>query len=80
MPKWDITKLFVDLPVASVVLVLALAFLFYMHKMYQRQLDDRQKEIDRLAEENREYREMFLSFVRAAEKIPPQTSNQQETK
>ncbi len=74
MPKWNIAKLFVDLPIASVVLLLALAFLFYMHKMYQRQLDDRQKELDRLAEENREYREMFFSFVRTAGKTTPETS------
>ena len=63
--------MFVDLPVASVVLVLALAFLFYMHKMYQRHLDDRQKELNRLAAENREYREFLLPLIRAAmEKLP----------
>ncbi len=61
-----LTTLFIDLPVASVVLILALAFLFYMHKMYQRQLDDRQKELDRLAEDNREYQKMFVPFINAA--------------
>ena len=58
--------LFSELPITSAVLFLTLSFLFYMNKMYQRQLDDRQKEINRLAEENRYYREMFAPFVHAA--------------
>lgn len=51
-----------------VILILAILFLViygvrWMSKTHQRQLDDRQREIDRLAADNREYRERFLQFV-----------------
>jgi len=51
-----------------VILILAILFLViygarWMSKTHQRQLDDRQREIDRLAENNREYRERLLQFV-----------------
>ena len=80
MKGFTVTNLFIDLPVASVVLLLSLAFLFYMHKMYQRQLKDRQQELNRLAEENRQYREMFTPFVHAGLKKLSKISHNREAK
>ncbi len=37
---------------------------FWIWKLYNDRLKDRQKEIDKLAEENREYREMFLNLLK----------------
>jgi len=34
-----------------------------LYKLYFGRLDDRQKEIDRLAQDNREYRERFLAIT-----------------
>jgi len=36
---------------------------YVLYKMYLGRLDDRQNEIDRLAEDNREYRERFLAIT-----------------
>jgi hypothetical protein len=36
---------------------------YFIWKQYKGRLDDRQKEIDRLAQDNREYRERFLTFM-----------------
>jgi len=41
-------------------------------------LDDRQREIDRLAADNREYRERFLQFVDRTLRLPTAT-NQPKT-
>ena len=35
----------------------------WIFKMYQDRLDDRQNEINRMAEENREYREYFMKLI-----------------
>ena len=34
-----------------------------IHRQYQEQLQDRQNEIDRLAEDNRAYRDRFLALL-----------------
>ena len=36
---------------------------YVLYKMYLGRLDDRQKEIDRLAQDNREYRNRFLAIT-----------------
>lgn len=45
--------------------MLILVVLFYRGtiKSYHKRLDDRQKEIDRLAADNREYRERFVQLM-----------------
>ncbi len=35
-------------------------FHYWIYRIHQGRLDDRQREIDRLADDNREYRESFL--------------------
>ncbi len=35
----------------------------YIYSLYRGRLNDRQKEIDRIASENREYRERFLKLM-----------------
>lgn len=35
----------------------------YIYSLYKGRLNDRQKEIDRIAAENREYRERFLALM-----------------
>jgi F0F1-type ATP synthase membrane subunit b/b' len=37
--------------------------LFFFYRLYKARIDDKQKEIDRLAQENREYRERFLALL-----------------
>lgn len=41
--------------------------------LYKGRLDDRQKEIDRIAQENREYRERFLDLMDNAFSYSPPT-------
>ena len=36
---------------------------FYIFKLYKQVLKDRQKEIDRLAEENHQYRDRFIKLL-----------------
>ena len=62
---WAVIKDFIsDLGVTKGIFVI---FFFLSHhwifKMYNGRLNDRQKEIDRLAEDNREYRNRFLSLL-----------------
>ncbi len=54
-----------------VVFVLGLLFFLYRRfdKLYDRALDEKQKEIDRLTAENKSYREMFLSLLREGFKL-----------
>lgn len=47
---------------------------FYIFRMYNDRLKDRQDEINRLAEENRQYRDRFLKIIDA------KFSNQKEEK
>lgn len=61
-----------------VILLLAIVILViygvrWMNKNHQRQLNDRQREIDRLAADNREYRERFLQLVDRTLHIPTAT-------
>lgn len=62
---WTVIKeLISDLGITKGMFVI---FFFLSHiwifKMYNGRLNDRQKEIDRLAEDNREYRNRFLSLL-----------------
>lgn len=43
----------------------------WIYREYQGRLADRQKEIERLAEENREYRERFLQILDKHHKLKP---------
>lgn len=66
-----------------VILILAILFLViygvrWMSKTHRRQLDDRQREINRLAADNREYSERFLQFVDRTLRSPTAT-NQPKT-
>lgn len=36
---------------------------WYIHKLYKENLDNRQLQIDRLAEDNRQYRDRFLAIL-----------------
>ncbi|GAN32714.1 MAG: hypothetical protein DYG83_01595 [Candidatus Brocadia sp. AMX2] len=59
------------------------AFFFIMHLwiflLYKGRIKDRQKEIDRLAAENREYRERFLAFYdEKFNYIPPKSKHGKE--
>lgn len=66
------TEFFNNLSVTEGVLII-LVVLFYRGtiKSYHRQLDDRQKEIDRLALDNREYRDKFAQFVDRELRLQP---------
>lgn len=44
---------------------------YWVWKMYNGRLEDRQKEIDRLASDNREYRERFLAITDQAFNVGP---------
>ena len=64
MIKWNSVLSFVTDPAfSSGVWIVSLIFMAYMHKMYNRQLDDRQKELDRLAADNRQYRDNFAKLM-----------------
>jgi len=43
----------------------------WIYNLYRGRLNDRQKEIDRIAEENREYRERFLKLMDKAFSYSP---------
>ena len=43
--------------------VLVLLGCWWIYKLQKRLMDERQKEIDRLAQDNREYRERFLKIL-----------------
>lgn len=49
---------------AVLFLVTLIALYYWVERLHQGRLDDRQREIDRLAEDNREYRELFLRLWR----------------
>ena len=67
MKYWNMfASIFSDPALSSGVWVASLIFIVYMHKMYQRQLNDRQKEIDRLAEQNSEYRKFFSQLIKTS--------------
>lgn len=38
---------------------------WWIYKLYKGRLEDRQKEIDRLAEDNHEYREHFMKLLQS---------------
>ena len=50
------------IPVAILIIV-NLLFMFYIRNLYSTNMKDKQKQIDRLAEENKEYREKFLNLL-----------------
>ncbi len=63
---WNfVLALFADPNFSPSIWFMLLFFMYVMYKMYQRQLDDLQKEIDRLAKDNHEYRRIFVEFVRS---------------
>lgn len=49
----------------------------WIFKMYKDRLDDRQNEINRMAEENREYREYFMQFIGKAEQTKQKTTQEE---
>ena len=64
--------------VEGLLLILVLVLCRWVSRSHRRQLDDRQREIDRLAADNREYRERFLQFVDRTLRLPTAT-NQPKT-
>ena len=59
--------------IEGVLLILLLLGGFWIYKSQQRQLDDRQREIDRLAADNREYRDRFERIMN--QKLGPLSDN-----
>ena len=59
--------------IEGVLLILLLLGGFWIYKSQQRQLDDRQREIDRLAADNREYRDRFERMMN--QKLGPLSDN-----
>ena len=59
--------------IEGVLLILLLLGGFWIYKNQQRQLDDRQREIDRLAADNREYRDRFERMMN--QKLGPLSDN-----
>ena len=59
--------------IQGVLLILVLLGGFWIYKSQQRQLDDRQWEIDRLAAGNREYRDRFERIMN--QKLGPLSDN-----
>ena len=59
--------------IEGVLLILLLLGGFWIYKSHQRQLDDRQREIDRLAADNREYRDRFERIMN--QKLGPLSDN-----
>ncbi len=49
--------------IEGLLVILILLGGWWIYKIHQRQLDDRQREINRLAKENREYRERFTRIL-----------------
>lgn len=50
----------------------------WIYTLYKSRLDDRQKEIDRLAADNHEYRERFLSLMdKHFDYSPPKIENEE---
>lgn len=65
MPDWNVIKdLIVTLGWAKGTLTVFFWLAhFWIFRQYKERLEDRQKEIDRLAQENREYRDRFISML-----------------
>jgi len=65
LPGWD---QFVEMVKQIGIFETVFVFFFFgahkfLYQMYNGRLDDRQAEIDRLAQDNREYRERFLAIT-----------------
>jgi hypothetical protein len=65
MTEWDfLTKIYQEHGIISVAVLVALvAACYWIHKLYEGRLQDRQQQIDRLAEENRQYRDIFMRLI-----------------
>lgn len=62
---WDTIKSFIEAFGWAKGILTIFFFLahFWIFRQYNGRLEDRQKEIDRLAEDNREYRDRFLELL-----------------
>lgn len=65
LPDWETIKTFIETFgwFKGVGTILFFIFHYWIYALYQARLEDRQKEIDRIAEDNREYRERFLTLL-----------------
>ena len=50
-------------PLGGLFILFFVGMHWWIHKLHNRMLDERQKEIDRLAEDNRLYRDRFLAVL-----------------
>lgn len=65
MPDWDIILQFIEALgwLEGVSTIFLFVFHMWIYALYKGRLNDRQDEIDRLAKDNREYREMFVELL-----------------
>lgn len=47
----------------GLLVIILIGSQYWIYRLYSDRLEDRQKEIDRLAQENRQYRERFLALL-----------------
>ncbi len=78
MPDWDIIiAILSDFGIRDGLFVIFfIVFHYWIWKLYINRLSDRQNEINRIAEENREYRETFMALVN--NKLEINNNNQNE--